>query len=351
MHDQTNAREEFRVLPLVQPVPHCNPIDTAAVRCLCAAGLSECPVEDRCVSWLLLLGVLPDDPFQWADRRQAHLAVYRACVAECELTEWHRSYFPPLIQHSCLPVKENHIMWAIHTDVVRTGRHIFFLPPEEALPGAPDGIESRYAIHMRRIERILYVFAHLNRDLSYMQGFNELCVPLYYVNHEARQYLGGDPDEVEALSFACFNQLITKTDIRSFYTTGDSSSVVDAKMREFMALMEMHLPDMHKVLRKLGISPLDFCVPWFNLLYTQKYQLPVVLMIWDSLFAHFDDLMKYFAYIVIVHLERIKDELFERDFGATLLLLQGARADNVLGVLRKAHVLYEADRRKMNARS
>jgi hypothetical protein len=99
---------------------------------------------------------------------------------------------------------EDHLMWSIHTDIIPTGRHIFFLPPGEAPKDAPEDVLSLFQVHMRRVERFLYIFGLNNAYLPYLQGFNELAVVLFFVNTAAIHYLNNDPLEAEALTYACF---------------------------------------------------------------------------------------------------------------------------------------------------
>ena len=45
--------------------------------------------------------------------------------------------------------------------------------------GASQGNINFYAVHLRRLERILYVMGTANKTISYMQGFNEIIIPFY----------------------------------------------------------------------------------------------------------------------------------------------------------------------------
>jgi hypothetical protein len=259
------------------------------------------------------------------------------------MRQWHSRYLPRTVPLTSFQVGDPQLMWTIHTDVVRTGRHIFFLPPGDPPEGAPDNLEGMYAGHMRRIERILYVFSNQDPTMSYLQGFNDLVTLLYYVNQAAITYLGGNPDDVEGLTFFCLDRLLSGTDIRSFYPKAEGSPVIRDRMNAFMALVKRHLPKVHEVLGCLEIDPLEFAVRWFTLLYAQDYQLPVILCIWDSLFVHLDDLMGFVGYVVIAHLELVEDKLSPTDVAVTMHALQHARTDNIAKVLNRAHVIWTAD--------
>jgi hypothetical protein len=344
MHDtDTDTAERFAILPLVQPNPDGSPIDRAAIRGRCRSGLWECPVEDRCIAWLVLLGVFPDDALDWPDTRASLVSEYAALVSDLGTSEWHKVYVPPNPQREFFQVPNDQIMWAVHGDIIRTGRHVFFLPPCAPPDGAPDDMDSRFALHMRRLERLLYIFAVGHQELQYVQGFNELAAILYFVNMSAVHYLGDDPLEVEALTYYSFKNLMLKTDIISYYTTGNEARVIEAKMSAFFEVVKLHLPDVHEALLELGIVPLHFSYRWFILLFAQDHPLPVLLQIWDSLFAHFDDLMTYVGYVAIAHMEVVHDRVVSGDFAQALSSLQNPEINNIVPVLKRAADLYRKD--------
>jgi hypothetical protein len=343
LHDQSAAAEEFSVLPLVQPCPDGSPLDRAAICSLCSAGLSECPVEDQCIAWLVLLGVFPDSPFDWPEKRSSLISEYRSLIDTLSVSEWHTRFVAAGCHREDLPVPDDAEMWSIHVDVVRTIRHIIFLPPAEALKDAPDNFMGLYAAHMRRIERILYAFALTNSSMTYGQGFNELAAILYFVNTIAIHSLTDDPFEAEALTFACFRQLMTASEIWCYYVVSDGTAMVMQRMDEFFALLRRHLPRVHAVLERLGISPMHFGVRWFNVLFAQEHQMSVVLMIWDSLFAHFDELMQYAGYIAVAHIEAVSGRISETNFSVTMKTLQPVKIVNICPVLRRAEEMWRAD--------
>jgi hypothetical protein len=233
-------------------------------------------------------------------------------------------------------------MWIIHVDILRTTRHIHFLPPLDPPEGAADDINGSFVVHMRRIERILYVFGSQN-SLRYHQGFNELIVPLYYANYAALRYFDQDPDIAEAITFHCFQSLLTKTEISSYYAAHQDSSVLDSKMDFFRELMRRHLPNVQKTLDYLDVSPIMFSMRWFGLLFGQEYQMPVLLIVWDALLAHVGELMGYVAYIAVSRVKMIAGRISVQDFPGTMNALQEPMSGNVYVMLKDALTMYEAD--------
>jgi hypothetical protein len=114
-------------------------------------------------------------------------------VREYGLERWHKRNIPQQIPLDAFELDDNALMGIVHADVIRTGRTIFFLPARPIpMDDESYGADHMYqwGQHCRRLERILYVFARLNRGLGYMQGFNQLIVPFYYIL-QATQFRSG----------------------------------------------------------------------------------------------------------------------------------------------------------------
>ena len=237
----------------------------------------------------------------------------------------------------------------INGDVVRTGRHIFKLPEwgfdgvqyEEQVSNGPNIL--KWERHMRLLERILYVMASVNPALSYMQGFNELLPPFYYVLLQAITVCDNDIKMVEAISFFCLQELLTKTEIRDLYTTTDASSIILHKLNDFNVLLNKHLPRASAIIKSLGIHPLLYCYRWFNLMYSQEYELPVLLGLWDGLFTHFEDLVSYIYYVGIGHVHAVENGIIPRDYGATIATLQNLEIASIKDVLSFADKCWNED--------
>lgn len=339
---------QFKILPLVQPTGNKGKVDEPKIRALCAEGLSECPPEDRCIAWLVLLGVYPSDPLTWKEVRDDLFKTYRDFCDLFGVADWHTKHFKANVQKKALEVKDCSKMHVIHNDIVRTGRHIFFLPPGEVVEPYETACLAPFAEHMRRLERILYIFSECNRTLSYMQGFNELLPVLYYVNYQAPQLFDDDPLMIEAISFACLQQLLTTTEINVLYTTQDQSSLILYKMQVFQDILKKHSPESFETLQKLNIQPLLYSFRWFNLLFAQEYELPVLLIIWDTLLAHHDNLLEYAFYFGVASIMSKSDFLDVHDFAKTLTNLQNLKVSNVFVTIKRAKEMYQEDHKTVN---
>lgn len=329
---------EFVILPLVSPSFDRETIDLEAIREKASEGLDDCQPEDRALAWLALLGVYPSDPLKRDETYDEIKRMYFDYVELNHLKEWHTRNIPNQVTHDVYGFgddKKNATMGIVHGDIVRTGRTIFFLPPREIPVKPDDPLEVQaekdhmyqWGEHARRVERILFVFSMLNTGLGYMQGFNELVVPFYYVLLKADTLFRKDMDLIEALTWQCFQTLLTESTLNQLYTTADGSSIIMHELGEFEGLVAKHLPDVADTVKRLGIHPLLYSFRWFNLLFSQEHDLPDVLTLWDDVLAHFDPkdttvMMKFVFYLGLGHLNCIKGQLHPTNYSATISVLQ-----------------------------
>ena len=331
----------FRILPLVQPTAERIPIDINKIKELCAAGLSECPDEDRAIAWLILFNVYPKVSNDWNDYQEKIIKDYRVLVNDvCHLENWENVRLRPNCQKSEYNVQNQELMHLIHGDILRSGRHICFFP--NAIPMdnlSPDNSLAPFSEHMRRLERILYVLGECNA-FSYMQGFNELICPIYFTLCKAKALFGDDMFEVEALTLQCLQYLLTATPLIEFYTTQDDSSILLHDLNQFTIVFEKHLPNEAKIMKKLDLHPLHYCYRWLNLLFGQEHELPELLIVWDSLLSHIDDIVNFSFYVAIARIKVLSPRLNPNDVAETLQVFQNREIPNIYVVLRDANNMY-----------
>lgn len=220
-----------KLLPLICATPDDQPIDIDAVRSLCSAGFGHCPPEDRAIAWLLLSRVLPSNPREFQPTLESQLSMYVAFVTDFGLTDYLVPSSPKVLNgHDQSPQEK--LLSFIHGDVSRTTHHIVFFPPSDPGSSAASDREdlAPFRTHLRRIERVLDIFANVNPSLAYLQGFHELCCVLYYVFASAVSWFGNDMMRVETTVFYCFQQLMGSTRIQELFQTDDNSSLIHHRL-------------------------------------------------------------------------------------------------------------------------
>ena len=301
---------EYKILPLVLPNPDNDKIDIHSIQCLCHEKLSLNPPEDRCIAWLSLLGLYPSNPNDWLSERQRIANCYSSFIKDFKMEDWEKNYIPSSCNTFDVPNPD--LMCSIHIDVIRTSRHYIYFAKKPVPQGAdPKDRFACYNEHIRRLERILYIFGSINCSFSYMQGFNELVFPFYFQFNEAFDLFYGNGDLIEAVSFQCLQQIVTNSEISNFYSSSDLAGNISIEMEIFDELLSYHAPKYAEKLRALNVKSILFAYKWFNLLFTQETSLPNILRIWDVLFSYQPKMEDFLFYIGVAHFFLIMDnEIF-----------------------------------------
>lgn len=335
----------FKILPLTMMKEDSSPIDIKKIRNICMNGLDDCPPEDRCIAWLLLSRVFPKNPEKWIEYREKMDKAYKNLIKIFKLEGYENLIIPNTTLHYNFDVEDSQLMDLIHIDMVRTSHHIVFLPyPDHSVKQTDSkDILLPYHQHMRRIERILYMFAKTNSSLSYLQGFNELITVIFYVLSSSLVYFGNDWLEVEAFSFYIFQEIFSTTRLIDLFTIKDQLDLVNERLSTFMNILEKHLPKAYKIIQDLGIHPLCYVFKWLNLLFAQDHLMPNLLLIWDDLFSHFEDILTFDYYIAVANIALIEKDLDPNSYSGTLSILQKTEINDIKQLLKVANKLWKED--------
>ncbi|OHT13538.1 TBC1 domain protein [Tritrichomonas foetus] len=341
-----NPNHNTNILELIKIKEDGSPIDLKKIQEKCYHGLDECPPEERVYAWLILTQVFPLQPEEWEQLKKDRTTQYFDYVDLFKMTGYEEKFFPNTAETTNFGVSNNDLMELIHGDVIRTSHHIQFLPfPDQDAPEpeSEEDILMPYHEQIRRIERILYIFASLNRTISYLQGFNELCTVLYYAYSSALSVFDDQKDMMEAFVFYSFQSLLASTKLNELFTTQDKSSLIHNRMAEFMQILKRHRPKTYKIIRKHDIHPLCFCFRWLNMLFAQDYMMPSLMLIWDSLMAHFHELVDYANYIAVAQVKMTEHTLDPNDYVQTITSLQRNIAENIQPLLFWAKKYWDED--------
>lgn len=219
-------------------------LDMDVIRWLTFKGLEETNEADsssnaqvqrtRAMVWRLLLGVLDDDPATWTaqlmvKRAQYHiwkrefLAVsHQAPAREADATQ---SQQQDEADAKDREDRDAALMKEISKDVSRTRSDLPFF--------AIGGMAQQWML------RILFVHAKLHPELGYIQGMNEILVPILYA-------YGTDPDdnwvvETEADAFFSFSTIMAATKLLYLTSPSDpTKSGVDMQMTRLAMLLRQH---------------------------------------------------------------------------------------------------------------
>lgn len=359
---------DFQILPLVQMKEDGSPIDLAPIRKICAKGLNKCPPEDRVIAWGLLSGVLPEQAEEWAVFREKISKEYKGFMDEFQISDYDQKFIPNCTGITEFGLPHDNVMEIIHNDIIRTGHHIFCLPKVEddikyqksAQSNQENNNENEintnddenndfipFRMHLRRLERILYIFAQVNRTLSYMQGFNEITSVLYYVCSLSLNFFYNSWDQLEVFVFFLLHRIITATELSELFTTQDHSSLIHNKLSKLMVILQKHAPLSYEVIKKMNIHPLHFSYRRLNLLFAQDQPIPNLLIIWDAIIAHFNELVKFEFYLIVGQVKIIEPLIDQYDYSQTMTALQKLNICNPEKLVEEANKLWLIDHDQM----
>lgn len=257
--------------------------------------------------------------------------------------------------------------------------------------GASETDIARPRIHLDIMARILYIYARLNSGIQYVQGMNELLAPLYYVcfadSALSQLYLTQETDvdialagvdwgrvlsQCEADCFAIFSNLMERQ--RDLFCKAlDSSQLgVNGRLHTIGEIIRRLDPAVAQRFDEQGIEVIFFALRWAMLLFSQDFELPDVIRLWDSIISmDFDTTTKHTdtamgsartsqnqtprtsqhedhrppisAYLCVALILRIRNQLLAQDFAHNLKLLQNYPTVDINDLLVDAEHLRNID--------
>ena len=170
--------------------------------------------------------------------------------------------------------------------------------------------------HSDVIERILYIYSKLNKDIGYVQGMNELIAPIYFSffrDDNNLEETNINIENVEADSFWCFSNLIK--DIKNIYMKekDNEEGGIFQIVNKFEKLIEIYDFELFKLFKNNNVSFMHISFRWFTLFFSQDFLMPDILRLWDIFFC--EDNKLYFVYYFSLGLVAYKkNKIINKDF-------------------------------------
>ena len=277
---------------------------------LAKQGVPNDPVV-RWYLWELALHVLPPDRSKWESSTSSRHSLYWQWVEKYfeNASNWLEMELPSgEVKVREFGLANDEVMSLIHGDLVRTPNTKF----AELGVGETD---EEIRPHMRRIERLLFVFSCLNAAYNYTQGFNELAYPMYHVALFAARAQGLGDDYAEAAAFFLLQNLITGTGLGDLFTMDQDCESVDAKFDIIRQMTKIVDAQLYKHLFvDLGMNPLQFAFPWVSVLFCDMYDLSSLLLLWDRFLLKENNILGFAMAIATAQLVDRRATLLKSSF-------------------------------------
>lgn len=291
--NQANERKKKRIIDILRCLLGNNSINYTGVRKYMYDGIPDDLPSLRPLLWKLLLNYLPSEVSDWEEYISQKILDYES------------------IKSDISNEKDDTVLDDIIKDVKRTKTHMhFFFMPSKTNPNE---------LNSDVLGRILFIFAILHPDIKYVQGMNELLAPIYYCFSNDSNSLF--KNSVEADCFYCFENLMLEIKEIFLKEKDHTSTGIHARIKRIDSMIELVDPDLHNHFRCQHIETEYFAFRWFTLFFTQEFNMPEILRIWDSILT-FTDKFEFVSYLCIAVIQLNRDMLINKDFSNIMYVMQ-----------------------------
>ena len=179
--------------------------------------------------------------------------------------------------------------------------------------------------HSDVIERIIYIYSKLNKQVGYVQGMNELIAPIYYCFSIDNTV---SLENVEADTFWCFTFMMK--DIKKLFLKENDNLKGGILDRVFtLDLIVSHLQkDIYKILNKNNVNIFHFAFSWINVFFCQEFVMPDLIRLWDIIFSEQDRFgFIYFFSMAILQIKKKKIE--KKEFSSIISEIRNLENENI----------------------
>ncbi len=188
-------------------------------------------------------------------------------------------------------------------------------------------------IHSDVLERILYIYAKINKDVGYVQGMNAILAPIYYCYCLDNTC---EKENIEADTYWSFSFLMD--DIKKIFQKKNDSlkgGIFDKIILLELMVSKIDKDIFNKLQKNNKIDNFYFAIKWINLFFSQQMIMPDILRLWDIIFS--EDDRYYFVYIFsLAILVFNKKDILKKDYYEIIEKLQNINLENVEQIIKIA---------------
>jgi hypothetical protein len=197
------------------------------------------------------------------------------------------------------------ILGQIDKDLPRTR----FDCPFFSQPNQNNKKETNYDV----LRRILFFHANEYKDVSYVQGMNEIIALIFYIfskddNPFIKEY-------VESDAYYTFELLIAQ--IKGIFLLDNvdySKLFVSAQINQIKKILKNDEPQLYNYFRQVNIEIDNIVMRWILVLFAQEFTIGLAVNFWDRLFTQKDKL-KFICYISAAIIKNNKNNIMTMDLG------------------------------------
>ena len=286
-------------------------------------GIPDDILSLRPLIWKICLNYLSLKPKEWSDILNTNRSLYEKNKQRymSNLSSGKIKNKNPLINTDFYSDKE--LYSSIEKDILRTKSNMNFVST------LTKNLETNADV----MNRILFIYAKIHQDVCYVQGMNDLLAPIYYCFS-----IDNDPDNknfVEADSYIAFEKLmdvIKKIYIRKL---DNEPGGVYYRLNEISRLLKVVDYELFLHLKRNKIKIEFYGFRWMTLFFTQDFEMPDILRIWDSIFGN-NDIFEFLYLLILATIILKKKEIMKEQMSGIMMIIQNLEDISAYDLINKA---------------
>ena len=184
--------------------------------------------------------------------------------------------------------------------------------------------------------RILFIYGLYHPEVKYVQGMNEILAPIFYCFSNDKNEISIKNLEADSyISFENFMETIKDIFIKKLDNTEKG---ITTRLQKFSTLIRMLDYRISDQLNKYKIEMEFFAFRWLTLFFTQDFEIPDVLRLWDSILCE-DDVFDFMNMIMLALLRNKTEGILNNEFAGIMSVLQNFDNINVDRLIRDAVIV------------
>ena len=169
------------------------------------------------------------------------------------------------------------------------------------------------------MNRILFIYAKIHKDVSYVQGMNDLLAPIYYCFS-----IDNNPENinhVEHDSYITFEKLMDVIKIIFIRTKDNEPGGVNFRLREIGNFLKIIDYELFLHLKRNKVKIEFYAFRWMTLFFTQDFEMPDIMRLWDSILSD-PEIFEFLHLLVLAPIIIKRNEIMKENMSGIMMMIQ-----------------------------
>lgn len=166
--------------------------------------------------------------------------------------------------------------------------------------------------------RILFIYGKKYPEVRYVQGMNEILAPiLYCFSNDQNPYFYM---HIEEDTYNCFENLMNEIKDIFIRKRDNTETGIQTRLKNLMLIIKFFDWELFNHLINEKVELQYFAFRWYTLFFTQEFEMPDILRLWDSLFC--EDKFEFMNMLCTAIIKLKRQEILQSDFAGIMLTVQ-----------------------------